>query len=179
MANQSKVCRYAAALYNVAVKKEDVNEMSSRLNYLRSACKAVPELNQLLLTHRVPTEDKIKILKSVLGDSISELEFEFVSHLLEDGHFILYPEIVKRIQFLVDSDSSIINVKITSPQSISDEEINKIQNEIEGQLHKSVIMQTEIDPALLGGIKLRVGNTLIDSSVSAQLEKLENSLLQV
>jgi F-type H+-transporting ATPase subunit delta len=102
-----------------------------------------------------------------------------ISHLLEDGHFLLFVDIVKRFEYLVETDSSVIKVRITSHRQLGQEEIQRISSKIESQLSKRVDVQTEIDPSLLGGIKLRVGNTLIDSSVSSRLHKLRDALVQV
>ena len=110
---------------------------------------------------------------------ISVLEKDLIFHLLEDGHFLLFNEIVKRFDYLVETDSNVVKVRITSPQVLPEEEIQKISSRVENQLNKKVDIYTETDPALLGGIKLRIGNTLIDSSVSNQLMKLRNALVRV
>ena len=89
-ATQGMVKKYARALYNIAIQHEDVKEVSNRLKYIRDVFKAVPVLSQLLLTHRVSFKNKTAILNRVLGDKISTLERDLVSHLLEDGHFQLF-----------------------------------------------------------------------------------------
>ena len=177
--SQAMVKKYAGALYNIAVQQEDVKEASSRLNYMRAVLKAVPEFSQLLITRRVSAKNKLAILTNVLGDRISALEKDLISHLLEEGHFLLFAVIVKRFEYLVETDSSVIKVRITSHRQLGQEEIQRISSKIEDQLSKRVDVQTEIDPSLLGGIKLRVGNTLIDSSVSSRLHKLRDALVQV
>ena len=87
--------------------------------------------------------------------------------------------LIKRFEYLVESDSSVIKVRITSHCQLGEEEIQRISSKIYDQLSKRGDVQTEIDPSLLGGIKLRVGNTLIDSSVSRRLHKLRDALVQV
>ena len=178
-AKNGMVKKYAGALYNIAVQQEDVKAVSGRLNYMWAVLKAVPEFSQLLITRRVSANNKLAILTNVLGDKISTLEKDLISHLLEDGHFLLFVDIVKRFEYLVETDSSVIKVRITSHRQLGQEEIQRISSKIEDQLSKRVDVQTEIDPSLLGGIKLRVGNTLIDSSVSSRLHKLRDALVQV
>ena len=173
------VKKYAGALYNIAVQQEDVKEVSKRLKFISAVLKAVPELNQLLITRRVSSKNKFAILNKVLEGRISVLEKDLIFHLLEDGHFLLFNEIVKRFDYLVETDSNVVKVRITSPQVLPEEEIQKISSRVENQLNKKVAIYTETDPALLGGIKLRIGNTLIDSSVSNRLMKLRNTLVRV
>ena len=178
-AKKGMVKKYAGALYNIAVQQEDVKEVSGRLNYMWAVLKAVPEFSQLLITRRVSAKNKLAILTYVLGDKISTRVKDLISHLLEDCHFLLLVYIVKRFEYLVETDSSVIKVRITSHRQLGQEEIQRISSKIEDQLSKRVDVQTEIDPSLLGGIKLRVGNTLIDNSVSSRLHKLRAALVQV
>ena len=178
-AKQTMVRRYAAALYNVAVQQGDVREVSKRLTYIRDVLKAVPVFGQLLLTHRVSSADKLSILKKVLEKSVSELEIDIISHLLDDGHFMLFNAVVKRFEYLVESDSNMVQIQLTTAHKISEEEVQTFSDRIEAQLSKSVSMHRELDPSLIGGVKLRVGNTLIDSSISGRLQKLRDTLVQV
>ncbi len=178
-AKQTMVRRYAAALYNVAVQQGDVREVAKRLTYIRDVLKAIPVFGQLLLTHRVSAADKLSILNKVLGKSISELEIDLIAHLLEDGHFMLFNAVVKRFEYLVETDSNMVQVQLTTAQKISEAEIQSFSEKIEAQLNKSVSMHKVLDPSLIGGVKLRVGNTLIDSSISGRLQKLRDTLVQV
>jgi len=176
---KTMVRRYAAALYNVAAQQEDIKEVNRRLSYIRDVLKAVPVFGQLLLTHRVSYSDKLTILSKVMGDSISGLEKDLISHLLEVGHFMLFNAVVKRFEYLVASDSNMVHVQITTAKTISETEAASFLEKIEKQLNKTVSIQMELDPSLIGGVKLRVGNTLIDSSISGRLQKLRDSLVQV
>ena len=146
------VRRYAAALHNVAVKQRDVTEVRKRLTYIRDVLKAVPVFSQLLLTRRVSSADKLAILNKVLGDSISDLEKDLISHLLEDGQFILFKSIVKRFEYLVESDSNMVIVQLIAAHKISEQELQSFSNRIESRLNKSVSMHRELDRSLIGGV---------------------------
>ena len=67
---KSIIKKYTQALYRVAVKEDDINQISARLHNIRSILKSVPELNQLLVTRRVGVQDKMSILKNILGNKI-------------------------------------------------------------------------------------------------------------
>ncbi|MBC8312029.1 MAG: ATP synthase F1 subunit delta [Candidatus Marinimicrobia bacterium] len=170
--------KYARALYNVAVQQEDVKEVSNRINYIVNVLKAVPEFSQLLQTHQVSTENKTTILKNVLQDNISTLELELITDILEHNNILILSDIAKHFEYLVETDSSIVNMTITSATQLSADEVEHIKSNIESQLNKKVDVYTETDTSLIGGVKLRVGNTVIDNTISRRLDMLKSTLTQ-
>ena len=177
--NKGIIKKYTQALFKVVVKENDINQVSDRLHNIRSILKSVPELNQLLITRRVQVQDKINMLKNILGDNISNIEMDLMVLLMENGHMMLFGEVIKRFDYLQDKDSEVIKVQITSSSRLSDDEVQRISLEIENKIQKKVNVKMKTDTSIVGGIKLRVGNTLIDGSVSNRLQKMRDTLIQV
>jgi len=177
--NKGIIKKYAQGLYKVALKEENVTQISVRLHSIKNILKSVPELNQLFITRRVQIEDKMVMLKNILGDKISGIVMALMVLLMENGHMILFGEVVKRFDYLKDKDSEIIKVQITSVSKLSDDEVQRISLNIENKIQKKVDVTMETDTSIVGGIKLRVGNTLIDGSVSNRLQKMRDTLIQV
>jgi F-type H+-transporting ATPase subunit delta len=155
-----------------------VKEVSNRINYVVNVMKAVPEFSQLLQTHQVSTENKITILKNVLQENVSLLEVELISDILEHNNILILANIAKYFEYLVETDSNLVNMTITSATDLSDEEVQHIKSNIESQLNKKVDVRTETDKSLIGGIRLRVGNILIDNTISRRLDMLKHTLTQ-
>jgi len=176
---KGNIKKYAQVLYNVAIKEEDVNQISSRLHSIKAIIKSVPELNQLFITRRVQLQDKIIMLKNILGDKISNIEMDLMVLLLENGHMMHFSAVLKHFDYLLDKGSEIIKVKITSSTKLLDDEIQRISSKIENKNQKKIDVKIEIDSSIVGGIKLRIGNTLIDGSVSNRLQKMRDTLIQV
>mgnify|MGYP001401124288 FL=1 len=177
--NKGIIKKYAQGLYKVALKEENVTQFSVRLHSIMNILKSVPELNQLFITRRVQIEDKMVMLKNILGDKISGIEMDLIVLLIENGHMLLYGEILKRFDYLLDKESEIIKVQITSSTRLPDDEVQKISLTIENKIQKKLNVKMDIDTSLMGGIKLRVGNTLIDGSVSNRLQKMRDTLIQI
>ena len=177
--NKGIIKKYSQALYKVAVKEDDINQISNRLHSIKSILKSVPELNQLLITRRVQMEDKMIMLKNILGDIISDIEMDLMVLLMENGHMMLFGEVIKRFDYLLDKNSQVIKIRITSSSRLSDDEVQQISSKIENKIQKKVDVKIETDTSIIGGIKLRVGNTLIDGSISSRLQKMRDTLIQV
>ena len=82
--NKGIIKKYAQAAYKIAVKEQDVNKISVRLHNVRNILKSVPELNQLLITRRIQVQDKITMLKNILGNKISDIEMDVMFLLIEN-----------------------------------------------------------------------------------------------
>ena len=177
--NKGIIKKYAQGLYKVALKEEKVTQISVCLHSIKNILKSVPELNQLFITRRVQIEDKMVMLKNILGNKISGVEMDLIILLIENGHMMLFGEVIKRFDYLKDKDSEIIKVQITSSSRLSDDEVQRISLNIENKIQKKVEVTMETDTSIVGGIKLRVGNTLIDGSVSNRLQKMRDTLIQV
>ena len=177
--NKGIIKKYTQALFNVAVKENDINQISDRLHSIRSILKSVPELNQLLITRRVQVQDKMNILTNILGDNISNIEMDLMVLLMENGHMMLFGEVVKRFDYLLEKESKLVKVHITSSSILSDDEVQQISSKIENNIQKEIEVKTETDASIMGGIKLRVGNTLIDGSIYSRLQKMRDTLIQV
>ncbi len=177
--NKRIITKYAQGLYKVALKEEDVTQFSVRLHSIMNILKSVPELNQLFITRTVQIEDKMDMLKNIFGDKISGIEMDLIVLLIENGHMLLYGEILKRFDYLLDKESDITKVQITSSTRLPDDEVQKISSTIENKIQKKLNVKMDTDISLVGGIKLRVGNTLIDGSVSNHLQKIRDTLIQV
>ena len=177
--NKGIIKKYAQAAYKIAVKEQDVNKISIRLHNVRNILKSVPELNQLLITRRIQVQDKITMLKNILDNKISDIEMDVMSLLIENGHMNLFGEIVKRFDYLLDKDSDIIKVLITTSTKLSDDEVQRISSKIESRVQKKIDVAMETDASIIGGMKLRIGNELLDGSVSSRLQKTREALIQL
>ena len=177
--NKGIIKKYAQGLYKVALAEGNVTQISVRLHSIKNILKSVPELNQLFITRRVQIEDKMVILKNILGDKISGIEMDLIVLLIENGHMLLYGKILERFDYFIDKDSKIIKVQITSSTRLPDDEVQKISSTIENKIQKKLNVKMDTDTSLMGGIKLRVGNTLIDGSVSNRLQKMRDTLIQI
>ena len=178
MKNNREVNKYAGAVFAVAEKSGQLSEVSQHLNTLLTAYKYSPDLRLLLQSRRIPLENKSEILKVVLKDVLSEFGFELLFQLLNDGRIQILEEIIKRVQFLIDSKSGAMKVIAFTTTPLNDNELDELALEIEKKLEKKIEMEAVVDPDIMGGVKFRIGNTIIDGSIATRLHKLGASLYQ-
>ena len=98
--------------------------------------------------------------------------------ILEHNNILILSDITKHFEYLVETNSNLVNMAITSATELSAEEVEHIKSNIESQLNKKIDVRTEIDKSLIGGVRLRVGNIVIDNTISRRLDMLKNTLTQ-
>ena len=178
MKKNREVNKYVGAVFAVAEKSGQLSEVSLHLNILLMMYKTSPELRLFLQSRRISLENKSKILQVVLKDVLSEFGFELSFQLLNDGRVQLLEEIIKRVQFLIDSKSGAMKITVSTTSPLNDNELDDLVSGIEKKLEKKIEMETIVDPDILGGVKFRIGNTIIDGSIATRLQKLGATLYQ-
>ncbi len=178
MKNNREVNKYAGAVFAVAEDSGQLSDISQHLNLLLVSYKTSPDLRLFLQSRRIPLENKSKILKVVLENVLSEFAFELLVQLLDDGQIQLLEEIIKRVLFLIDNKSGATNVTVTTSSLLNENEFDELVTGLEKKLKKKIEMESVVDAKIIAGVKFRIGNTIIDGSISTRLQKLEYSLYQ-
>ena len=170
--------KYAQAVFSVADKTDQLSDTIQRLDFLLNIYTSSPEFRLFLQSRRISPAEKMKILKKVFMDILSDLELELLNHLLKKGHIQLLVAVIKKFGFIAQSVETSLKVSISTAEQINPEGLLDIVRNIEQKLGKKVDADALVDPEILGGVKFRVGNTIIDGSIATRLQKLGNSLYQ-
>ena len=178
MKNNREVNKYAGAVFATAESSGQLSDVSEYLNTLLTTYKNSPDLRLFLHSRRIPLENKSKILNVVLKNVLSQFGFELLYQLLNDGQIQLLEEIIKRVQFLIESKSGSLKVTVSTTSPLNDNELDDLAFGIEKKLNKKIDLEAVVDPDILGGVKFRIGNTIFDGSIATRLDKLGVSLYQ-
>ena len=170
--------KYAQAVFIVADETDQLTDTIQRLDILLNIYTSSPEFRLFLQSRRISPAEKMKILKKVFMDILSGLELELLHHLLEEGHIQLLVAVIKKFGFITQSVKTSLKVSISTAEQMNPEELSNIVRIIEQKLGKKVDAEALVDPEILGGVKFRIGNTIVDGSIATRLQKLGNSLYQ-
>ena len=170
--------KYAQAVFSVADKTDQLSDTIQRLDFLLNIYTSSPEFRLFLQSRRISPAEKMKILKKVFMDILSDLELGLLNHLLKKGHIQLLVAVIKKFGFIAQSVKTSLKVSISTAEQINPEGLLDIVRNIEQKLGKKVDADALVDPEILGGVKFRIGNTIVDGSIATRLQKLGNSLYQ-
>lgn len=178
--NQNRdVNKYAKALFLIAKKSDDFVMGSNRLKLLNKIYSSSSDFRLLLKTKRINSDDKITIIKKIFFNSLSSLEIDMLCFLIKDGNTNLLEHIIKRFNFLYDSAEFNLKLIISTAEKIEEEHLSGIVENISNKLNKKLEIVQEVVPEIIGGVRFRIGNSIIDGSISNRLQKLDKVLKEV
>ncbi len=170
--------QYAMALWSVTEKMKVTDEVKNSLQYLCEMIKTESVFRSFIHTVRIKTTDKIKILKELFSDQIPVIVLEIIALLDENKQVSLLAKISDDYSKIYQEKSNTVPVTVSTHAKLDEDEISSICNLLEKVTGKTVVYTSKTEPSMLGGIKLRIGNTMIDGSLAVQVEKLRRSLVQ-
>ena len=179
MENRQSINRYALSIYDTGKQENKLDDIQKGLESIKSLYKSVKEFKYLLLTKKIDSKNKITILEETLGNYCSGYVIGLMSVIIENGDSKYLISIIERFFIILENESDIVNVKMITSEALSDQDLNSLSQNIEKQLGKKISFKHEQDPQILGGIKLMIGNKVVDGSISYQLKKLKFALEQV
>ena len=176
MKQSREVKKYAQAIFSAADKTDQLSDTIQRLDILLNIYASSPEFRMFLQSRRIAPADKLKILQKVLMDILSDLELDLLNHLLQEGQIHLLEDVIKRFSFIAESAKTTLKVRVSTAEQMNSEELSDVVQSIEQKLGRTVDVDALVDPEILGGVKFRIGNTIVDGSIATRLRKLESSL---
>ena len=167
---------YANALFEAAQEQGKLEPVGEQLSQLVEAEREVPELRELLRNPQLDPRARRAALEDVLGES-DELLRNFLLVLSDKGRAGQLEEIAAEFERLVAEAAGIVNAELTTAVELSDDEADKLLQQIEQASGRKVEATRAVDPELIGGIVLQVGSHRLDASVRGRLDRLRRQLV--
>ena len=162
--------RYANAVFELAQEQRAVDAVSADLASLRRAMETSSDLNRLVRSPVFGAEDQARALKAILEKmGASELSIKFVLLLAAKRRLFVLVQIIKQYESLVARSRGETEAEVIAARALNDAEINELKTALKAKLGKEPRLQTKVDPTLLGGLIVKVGSRMIDSSIRTKL----------
>jgi F-type H+-transporting ATPase subunit delta len=170
--------RYARALFEIAVERGLIETLGNELEALATTFAESLELRQTLLNPVFKTSHKRAILEKILPRlAPHRLMQSFALLLVERGRIGALPLIARSYQELTDAQLGRVRATVTSAKPLDVLTEAEIQRALERRTGKKVLMKTEVDPSLIGGVVARVGSLVLDGSLRTRLHTLGSRIL--
>ena len=168
----------ATGLFNVANQNDELSKVRGALRTLNHILVDNGQFRALVQSKKIKGKLKVEILNSVLGKLSHPLVNEVVSYLKGSSAANELKEISTFFDSMYGKKSNTIEVKGIVASKMSEEQIESFKTSLDETLGKKTKLSIEVDPSLIGGIKLRIDNTFLDASIHNQLQTLRTELLQ-
>ena len=180
MKDTRKINKYAHSLIKVT-NSSNIGDSVNGLISFKLMLKEFPDLRYLLSSKKVSMDDKLKSINNIFSKFYNGITIEFILLLIRNNDFSMFSDILHKIVILMESGSKTKKIKITSHKEYSAEDQSEILNELKNkfELDNTSDIKFSVDSSIMGGIKVRIGNKIIDGSVSTKLRKIKQSLLGI
>jgi F-type H+-transporting ATPase subunit delta len=175
--SESKIARvYATALYQAAEEAGRLEAVQRDLGEFVQALEASPELRQFLATEDVPDARKKEVLLE-LTEGGEEQVRNLLRLLVDKGRETEVAAIYRAFVELVERARGIVHVEVVSAVPLPPQLQETLRRKIESSLNKTVELKITVDREILGGLRLRIGDKVVDASIRHRLERLRELLI--
>jgi F-type H+-transporting ATPase subunit delta len=167
---------YAEALFDLGERSGKTDRYAELIDAVAGAVETTPEVQAVLMSPRVPKAEKVRLLATALQDAPREFVL-FIQALVKRGRQRLLREIATEYQTLLDIKHNRVRAGVTLAQQADPSLQRDIQAALSRQLGKEVLATFHVDPEILGGTVVRVGERIHDGSVRRRVTKLRRRLI--
>ena len=172
MAELATVARpYAEALFQAALERNSLAAVADGIAFVAAAA-ADAQMRSALSNPRVSAQQKKELFAAVAGDRLGPEVKNLVAVLVDNHREVLVGDIAVQFDELKREHEKVVRARITSAQPLSEEQRREIVGALERRYGKKVETELEVDPELLGGARVQVGDQVINASVRDALAQM-------
>ncbi len=178
---QGVAAQYAEAALDLAVAQGgDTPEAVDRdLHLLNQLIESDRQFATVLELPSVNAEQKKELLKTVLKGQVNELTLRLLDLLADKRRLEILGPLEHQYKEMLNEKNNLVSASLVSSEKLSDEAVANIKARLTEHLGKRLELDVKVDPSLIGGVVLRLGDQVIDGSLKGQLKAIEKALLAV
>ena len=177
MAKTKTARRYAKALFNLALDKDRLDRVWDDLESLHALIQESVELGHFLQDPLLSIERKSSIFSLLLKEKLNILSYQFVLFLAEKKRINLLKLCCVAFDELYHEHKGILKVSIISARKLNAGQLEAINDKLKENFQKEIKSSVAINPSLLGGVRIIVGDQVLDFSLETQLQRIKQNII--
>ena len=170
--------RYSLALYELASEASVINKVEENSNSFLKLISNSQDFKNLIKDPTVSQEILKNVINKISEDFDLEILFKnFLNFLILKRRFFYVEQILKSFNEICSEKRGELKAEIKSARELSQEEINKITEELSNSFKSKIKLNYNYDESLIGGLVVQVGSTMIDTSIKNKLQQIENKMI--
>lgn len=172
--NAGPAQRYAAALYELADEGKVLDRVAGDLRGIAKMLDESADLTRLIRSPILSRDEQGRAIRAVLEKAGADaLTMKFLGLVAQNRRLFALPEMIKSYLSTLAQRRGEIAAEVTSAQALTPAQAEAVSAALRQAVGTKVSVETRVDPALLGGMVVRVGSRMVDSSLKTKLQKLE------
>ncbi|MEW9919671.1 F0F1 ATP synthase subunit delta [Marimonas sp. MJW-29] len=172
--------RYASAVFELAKEAKKVKEIESDLDALQSALDDSEDFRNLINSPIYTREEQgtaITALAKKMG--LSATMANTLALMASKRRLFVLPQLVKTLRDQIAEDKGEVTAEVTSAKALTKAQSDKLAKSLKATTGKEISLQTRVDESLIGGLIVKVGSKMIDTSIRSKLNSLQNAMKEV
>ena len=170
---------YAKALVKVALDSGKVDAVLSELeSFVDDVVDKMPQLRAMLESPRIPLDAKERMIDKIVDGRASVELSRFLKILTRNGRFDCLGAVRSAARDQYNEMNGCVDAVLTTAESVDEAVVTRVQQRLSSVLGQEVNLRTAIDPRIIGGMVVRVGDTVYDASVTNQLNQVKSAALE-
>ena len=172
--------RYASALFGLAKEENALSTLESDVDALEAALAASEDLRDLISSPIYSREDQARAISALAGQmGLNAFVANTLSLMASKRRLFVLPQLIVVLREMISADKGEVTAEVSSAVALSPAQANELAATIKARVGKEVKLKTTVDESLIGGLVVKLGSTMIDTSVKARLVALQNAMKEV
>jgi F-type H+-transporting ATPase subunit delta len=169
--------RYATALFGLARESKKIESVESSLAKLRAALDQSEDFRALTTSPVLSRGDAEKGVGAAAGSlGLDDITTNFLGVLAQNRRLNQLPAVIRAFRMLAAAHRGETTAEVTSAHPLDDEQVAQLKSQLKGRLGRDVAVELNVDPSILGGLVVRIGSQMIDSSIRTRLNSLAHAM---
>jgi F-type H+-transporting ATPase subunit delta len=168
--------RYAEAVYQLATRDDALDAFAEGLD-LASGIVAQEDVLEVLRNPARPLRQRTDLVDALIASRVPEPVLKLVALLVERGRIDRLAQVTAEYRRMLNAERGVVEAVAKTAMPLTQDETAALQKKVAGMTGRTVDLRVEVDESLIGGITVRVGDTLYDASVRGRLERLRHELI--
>ncbi len=171
---------YAAALFDLAKSENQLAQVETGLSDISRLIGESEDFSRYLRSPVIPGDIKASALDALLGKAkVNPVVGNFLRIVARNGRLFALDQIIVAFRELAAADRGETTADVTSAAPLSADQVKALAESLKGKLGKSVTLNQFVDPSLIGGLQVKVGSQMIDSSLKTKLAAMKIAMKEV
>ncbi len=169
---------YASALFEIAVEDGDIVKLCEEYESVIDTFKQMPDFYEIYNTPKISKEEKKQVIDSVFKGKINPLLLNYLKVLIDKRRTNCVKFAFNAFADMVERHQNLAQAVVTSVIPLTAQQIERLTTQLSELTGREVIVENVLDPALVGGLMIRIGDHIIDSSVRRKIIDLKDMLIE-
>lgn len=172
--------RYASALFELAKDDKALKALEADTNALSETLAASADLRAVIASPVISREDQGKVISAIAAKmGLGALMANTLALMADKRRLFVLPQFLTALTDLIAAEKGEVTAEVTAARALSAAQSKKLAETLKTRVGKTVKLKTTVDESLIGGLVVKLGSTMIDTSVKAKLAALQNAMKEV